>query len=181
MLFRSFRLRDPDARLALTYVEVYYLEFKTFVQVVERHRLSNPELEKQVRRFTARLSARRAILAEARWRRYHELEDFRRKPAQSLLVPTAVSSNMELAPSQWRSLKAEQSELVDHKDKGWELDKLNDTPDCYRREDSFVSFGSFASPEFTRLATPPDRALMCRGMATNLNPRDALDRSAMLY
>jgi len=177
----DFRLRDPEARLALTYIEVYFLEFKTFVQVVERHRLSNPELEKQVRRFTARLSARRAILAEARWRRYHELEDFRRKPAQSLLAPTAVSSNMELAPSQWRSLKAEQSELVDHKDEGWELDKLNDAPGCYRREDSFVSFGSFASREFTRLATPPDRALMRKGIATNLNPKDALDRSAMLY
>jgi len=64
------RLREPEARLALTYVEVFFLERRTFFKVANRHRLSNPELGQQIRHFTVQLSARRAIIAEARWRRY---------------------------------------------------------------------------------------------------------------
>jgi len=175
----DFRLRDPEARLALTYVEVFFLESKTFFQVVNRHRLSSPELEKQVRRFTACLSARRAILAEARWRRFQEEEmqiNFQKsKSSHSLSGPVSVSSSMELEPSRWRAQKAVQSEFVDRKDVGWELDNIHDNLSGCPTPPSSLQ------PSFTRLATPPDRALLHRGMTENLNPKDALGRAAIFH
>jgi len=69
------RLREPEIRLALTYAEVFFLERRTFFQVMDRHRLSNPELCRQIRHFTVRLSARRAIITEARWRRSKQLDE----------------------------------------------------------------------------------------------------------
>jgi len=174
----DLRLRDPEARLALTYVEVFFLEYKTFFQVVNRHRLSSPELEKQVRRFTARLSARRAILAEARWRRFQEDEEMRvsfQKSKSNFSLCGPMSADSELEPSQWRAQKATQSKLVDRKDEGWELDNIQDDTSGCPTPPSLNCF----QPSFSRLATPPDTTLLHRGITTDLNPKDALGRSAI--
>eukprot|EP00419_Tripos_fusus_P040606 CAMPEP_0172787952 /NCGR_PEP_ID=MMETSP1074-20121228/206709_1 /TAXON_ID=2916 /ORGANISM="Ceratium fusus, Strain PA161109" /LENGTH=656 /DNA_ID=CAMNT_0013624973 /DNA_START=1 /DNA_END=1967 /DNA_ORIENTATION=+ len=61
-------LRDSRLRLAVTYLEIFQLTFASFSKVCHRHR-SNMALRKRLRQFVARLSARRAILLEARRRR----------------------------------------------------------------------------------------------------------------
>jgi len=67
LLSRRF-LREPEACLAMTYAEVFQLTFADFAGVCQRHRW-NISLHIQLRKFIARLSARRAILVEARRRR----------------------------------------------------------------------------------------------------------------
>jgi len=61
-------LREFEERLAVTYVEIFQLTFANFRSLCQRHS-SNLVLLKRLRKFIARLSARRAILLEARLRR----------------------------------------------------------------------------------------------------------------
>jgi len=152
----DIRLRDPEARLALTYIEAFFLESETFLQIVNRHRLSDPELGKQVRRFTTRLSARRAILFEARWRRFQNVGDAQLPPKKSKSYPSSaapiiVSSGTALEPSRWRAQKAVQKEFVDHNDAGWELNNIQD--------EVFGCLTPSAQPDFTSSTTPHDIAL----------------------
>merc|ERR1712008_310787 len=62
-------LRQSEVRLAVTYVEIFQLTFGNFIELCNRHS-SSLLLRKRLRHFVARLSARRAILLEARWRRF---------------------------------------------------------------------------------------------------------------
>jgi hypothetical protein len=62
-------LRESEARLALTYCEVFQLTFTQFSKVLKGYG-ENRALRKRLRHFVVRLSAKRAILAEAQSRRY---------------------------------------------------------------------------------------------------------------
>jgi len=61
-------LRHSEVRLAMTYCEVFQLTLADFMKVMQRH-AKNRALQRRLRRFVVRLSARRAILVEAKWRR----------------------------------------------------------------------------------------------------------------
>jgi len=50
---------------ALTYVEVSFLDRDRFMSIVERYKLSYPQLAYRVRRFLVRLAGRRGIILEA--------------------------------------------------------------------------------------------------------------------
>jgi len=60
-------LRESEVRLAMTYIEVFQLTLDSFLRVCQTHG-SNLVLRHRLRSFVARLSARRAILVEARSR-----------------------------------------------------------------------------------------------------------------
>jgi len=60
-------LRHSEVRLAMTYCEVFQLTFASFMKVMQTH-ASNRALTRRLRHFVVRLSARRAILVEARRR-----------------------------------------------------------------------------------------------------------------
>jgi len=68
MLSKS-SLRESEVHLAMTYVEIFQLTLDSFLKVCQMHG-SNLLLRKRLRQFVARLSARRAILVEARSRRF---------------------------------------------------------------------------------------------------------------
>eukprot|EP00931_Biecheleriopsis_adriatica_P007435 TRINITY_DN108714_c0_g1_i1.p1 TRINITY_DN108714_c0_g1~~TRINITY_DN108714_c0_g1_i1.p1 ORF type:complete len:714 (-),score=104.88 TRINITY_DN108714_c0_g1_i1:76-2217(-) len=53
---------------ALTYVEVIFMDRETFMDVVDLHKESCPQLEVQVRGFCVRMAARRGIIQEAKRR-----------------------------------------------------------------------------------------------------------------
>jgi len=64
-------LRQSEVRLAVTYVEIFQLTFDSFIKVCHMPmHSSNLVLRKRLRQYIARLSAKRAILVEARWRRF---------------------------------------------------------------------------------------------------------------
>jgi len=69
-LLSKSSLRQSEGCLAMTYIELFQLTFDSFIKVCHRHS-SNPVLRKRIRQFVARLSGRRAILMEARRRRFN--------------------------------------------------------------------------------------------------------------
>jgi len=155
-LLSDSRLRDPEARLALTYVEVFFLERRMFLMVVDRHRLSSPELDQQIRRFTVRLSARRAVIAEARWRRY------KAQLLESEEAPIISTKGCPDEPSRWRKFKEKKKCMLDSHE--WisdtvriakDLSSSDLEMDTFKRLTTPSSFGS-CGPVFSRLATPPD-------------------------
>jgi len=85
-------LRESEARLAMTYIETFQLTWDSFEKVCQAHSL-NLKLRKRLRQFVVRLSARRAILVEARSRRLavaHEM------PRVDLQDSTGQDSSEEL-------------------------------------------------------------------------------------
>lgn len=62
-------LRESEVRLAATYVEIFQLTIAGFIRVCQKHS-ANILLRRRLRQFVVRLSARQAILVEARWRRF---------------------------------------------------------------------------------------------------------------
>lgn len=63
-------LLEPPESLALTYVEAMMLKRHSFFELVEKHREGCPELKRKVRRFCCWLAFQRALLLEAKKRRY---------------------------------------------------------------------------------------------------------------
>ncbi|CAJ1407986.1 unnamed protein product [Effrenium voratum] len=58
----------PVAGFALTYIEVLFLTRESFMRVIERRKLTCPELGQIVRRYCVRVAAIRGVIAEARKR-----------------------------------------------------------------------------------------------------------------
>merc|ERR1712032_44478 len=64
-------LRESEKCLAMTYVSIYQLTFANFLKVCQKHS-ANRALRTRFRQLVAQLSARRAILVEARQRQLAE-------------------------------------------------------------------------------------------------------------
>jgi len=62
----DINLIHPVRGFALTYLEVLFLTRQNFMKVIERRRISCPQLGQIVRKFTVRLAARRGILQHAK-------------------------------------------------------------------------------------------------------------------
>lgn len=77
----DLRLVSVKRGVSFTYVEVIQIGRATFMDIVENHRTSCPELAQRVREYRCRLAARRGILAEAK--RRIELRDAARQTFMS--------------------------------------------------------------------------------------------------
>lgn len=70
-LLCDLQLIESTQAFALTYVELASLQRQAFLDLLEKHRGTHPELAEQVRRCTCWLALQRALLAEAHRRSQH--------------------------------------------------------------------------------------------------------------
>jgi len=81
----------PVGGFALTYIEVLFLTRESFMQVIERRRLTCPQLGRIVRRYCIRVAVRRGVIYEAkRIARQRRREERQRRMEEEGDVPSSV-------------------------------------------------------------------------------------------
>eukprot|EP00930_Biecheleria_cincta_P038413 TRINITY_DN26394_c0_g1_i1.p1 TRINITY_DN26394_c0_g1~~TRINITY_DN26394_c0_g1_i1.p1 ORF type:complete len:726 (+),score=111.81 TRINITY_DN26394_c0_g1_i1:125-2179(+) len=91
----DLRLISIKRAVSFTYVEVIQMGRDTFMEIVENHRTSCPELAKRVREFRCRLAVQRGILAEAKRR-----IERREAAMMQMLSAKGAESSFKLAAEQ---------------------------------------------------------------------------------
>ncbi|CAE7225904.1 Kcnh5, partial [Symbiodinium sp. KB8] len=81
----------PVGGFALTYIEVLFLTRESFMQVIERRRLTCPQLGRIVRRYCIRVAVRRGVIYEAkRIARQRRREERQRRMEEQGDVPSSI-------------------------------------------------------------------------------------------